>query len=479
MSELINVADLKRLAELDDNIKILSRLITEKVSICEKIDKQIYYVFMADYHFNQKVKKVTTLNDLITVEYFDKNIVYPNDIIMWKQLSNYSVEQYELKKIRAERLIYYNSYCDLNEKMLQKISEIMKSYDDLYKKERLRRTYTSIFGTANDKSRNTKNPSSGEATVMKVLDKLAKKYKFIYFFRHRMSLCRDKLPLEYDFYCVMFENGKLIQWVIEFDGDQHEEKNDIFDFEKNHQHDILKQYYLAEMNIHLLRLNNNNNTATNIVKFIKEILITDKYIIKNKIEPILKLFKDKTEHDGLKNFHKIHNTVGNFVINDKDVVIDEWDDDDMKKIKQLNKKSKHEFYSKKIYFDSEGYVDFKKYENMSSLKQENSEFIRILNKRLKKSEAFMMEDEKIHDDNLSITEDEIAEILKEDLSDVECDEQEIDKIIEETDKEEEKKIMKESIKPNYYSDIMEFMKMISDYNKERLRKSIKKEVVEV
>lgn len=48
------------------------------------------------------------------------------------------------------------------------------------------------------------------------------------------------------------------------------------------------------------------------------------------------------------------------------------------------------------------------------------------------------------------------------------------KIIEETDQEEQ-----ERIKPNYYSDMMEFMKMISDHNRELLKKDIKKRELEV
>lgn len=54
MVGLINAADLKRLTELNDKVKILNKLITEKTKLCQKIEKQIYFALMADYHFNQK-----------------------------------------------------------------------------------------------------------------------------------------------------------------------------------------------------------------------------------------------------------------------------------------------------------------------------------------------------------------------------------------------------------------------------------------
>jgi hypothetical protein len=45
-----------------------------------------------------------------------------------------------------------------------------------------------------------------------------------------------------------------VLFVIEFDGEQHFSDNQFYNFKNSHINDIIKQYYLEEMNIHLLRI---------------------------------------------------------------------------------------------------------------------------------------------------------------------------------------------------------------------------------
>ena len=110
--------------------------------------------------------------------------------------------------------------------------------------------------------------------------------------------------MEYDFYCILLFNGYIYQFVIEFDGGFHlNTKCKISDFCIYHKHDILKQYYLFQRSIHLLRLNDKNNNIDQILKFINKIVGSSEYIIVNRIEPIEEYFQDKSVHSGLKKFY--------------------------------------------------------------------------------------------------------------------------------------------------------------------------------
>jgi hypothetical protein len=149
---------------------------------------------------------------------------------------------------------------------------------------------------------------------MMILDNKNKTIKnFIYFYRQRWDWCKNKNTLEYDFYCILIHSGRVFHFVIEFDGDQHYYSSEFFNSHEQHRRDILKQYYLAELNIHLLRLKNEGNLMKKIINFINGILVTRTYMCVGKIAVDSTLFTDKQIHKGLSYFSEYYLTVKNSV----------------------------------------------------------------------------------------------------------------------------------------------------------------------
>lgn len=154
----------------------------------------------------------------------------------------------------------------------------------------------------------TKCPSLGEQNIMKCLEELKNSYNLYYFYSYRWDFCMDKMQLEYDFYCILIDlkRNHLVQFVIECDGDQHFGESNMYNYEYIHVHDIMKQHYLREMNIHLLRLTNEKHIKKYIVNFIDSIMVTDVYISVNTLKPCAKLFVNNKINDGLKYFYDYH-----------------------------------------------------------------------------------------------------------------------------------------------------------------------------
>jgi hypothetical protein len=191
-------------------------------------------------------------------------------------------------------------------------NNIVANVDDVYNRQRLSECCGNLF-TKSKRSFYSKRPSTGENMVIDFLDKMCHSYRehyqFYYFYSYRWLFCCDKQPLECDFYCFMISMDQMdrnVQFVIEFDGEQHFEATGMNCFEYTHVHDIMKQHYLYEMNIHLLRINNGHNMETSIVSFINRILTSKTYVSVNEIQPIMKYFTNTDKHAGLIKFNKYH-----------------------------------------------------------------------------------------------------------------------------------------------------------------------------
>lgn len=88
-----------------------------------------------------------------------------------------------------------------------------------------------------------KNISKGNVKIADILDEANIPYEI----EKTFETCKDKNVLPFDFYV----NNK---YLIEYDGEQHFDKNTIFDYEYTHQHDLIKSNWCKENNISLIRI---------------------------------------------------------------------------------------------------------------------------------------------------------------------------------------------------------------------------------
>ena len=107
--------------------------------------------------------------------------------------------------------------------------------------------------------------TKSKLSVIKILNKLSEKFDFSYV---RDFIFNEKF--KYDFYCILFYKGNLLQFVIQFD---RKDESDI--------NVLIEQYYLFQMNVHLLRLNGKSNIFSEIKGFWKEITKGHTYVIRN------------------------------------------------------------------------------------------------------------------------------------------------------------------------------------------------------
>ena len=90
---------------------------------------------------------------------------------------------------------------------------------------------------------NHSNISRGNVKIMEILDKNGIEYEI----EKKFSTCADHNPLPFDFYV----NNK---YLIEYDGEQHFDKNSHFDYEYTHKHDLIKSKWCKDNNIQLIRI---------------------------------------------------------------------------------------------------------------------------------------------------------------------------------------------------------------------------------
>jgi len=199
------------------------------------------------------------------------------------------------------------------EKLWKDENKLYDAYDSYRKKYKSCRKYYSKYYKILKK--NSSHPlgisrsSNAEEATLECLHELFANYQLFYFHSHKFYFCRNHIfsLLELDFYCIMIHDKRLIQFVIEIDGLQHQiggfgKKEEYDDINLLHVRDVMKQYYLSQMNIHLLRINNFENIKDQIENFMNDIITTTKYIIVNPTECQDKYFKSKSKHDGLQLF---------------------------------------------------------------------------------------------------------------------------------------------------------------------------------
>lgn len=223
-----------------------------------------------EYFFNKLIHPVLSLHDLTNIKKYRKNVL---PVLLDSFQKENIVEN--LQSLWKDESKLYNTYSALR----KKYKLCRKYYFDNYK---------ILKGSANHPLGAGKS-SDAEEITLNCLHELIKKFQMFYFHSHKFYFCRNHIffLLEFDFYCIMIYNDRLIQFVIEIDGIQHKTngfcKNKNHDFNSQNVRDIMKQYYLSQLNIHLLRISDFQNISEQINVFIVSIITTTKYIIANPI----------------------------------------------------------------------------------------------------------------------------------------------------------------------------------------------------
>jgi hypothetical protein len=238
---------------------------------------------IVEYLFNKPLEKVSSYYNLMAINY------------------DSSVKLVRLEKKGSTEFDYYFSLLNKN------FNNFSDKYD-LYEK------YIKIYEQQHDKNFNNllkfdylpvlSKSTIHERKIIQILngiyDAIDDKYHCLYKWNFMVEgeyTNLMKLPtvnyqqsFVYDFYGITLWHNQLVQFVILFDDDSHFDST-VETFEKIHHDDILKQYMLYQMNIHLLRLNKRSDLKKEIYSFIKRIRISTKYIIEGKIKPISRFFQ--------------------------------------------------------------------------------------------------------------------------------------------------------------------------------------------
>jgi hypothetical protein len=108
----------------------------------------------------------------------------------------------------------------------------------------------------------------------------------------------------YNFFGLYADEHRMRLFVITFDDATHfNRKSDEFSI--IHTNDIMMQFQLHCMDIHLLRLNKNSDIREETMTFLNSIIKTNTYIVMNCIKPIKKLF-DTSDNSQVINFCKTY-----------------------------------------------------------------------------------------------------------------------------------------------------------------------------
>lgn len=203
--------------------------------------------------------------------------------------------------------------------------------------------------------------SNNEKLILKTLSRLEDKYELEYIYKwsfvsegEHLNLS-SKIPIKYsqefvyDFYGISTYNDKLTQFVIEYSREN---------LAGEHVIDVMKQYMLYQMNVHLLRLTRESDIKTEIKNFIKKIINTKEYVIVNGIKPISKLFIGRT-NDELVRF---------------------YDDYQYNHIAYLKNPKRNEIYEVKVDEVDNEIISYKPYDEKSSVS--NDVFNKLVNKKI-------------------------------------------------------------------------------------------------
>ena len=110
------------------------------------------------------------------------------------------------------------------------------------------------------------NISRGNVKIADILDEANIQYTV----EQKFSTCKDQKELPFDF----FVNN---EYLIEYDGKQHFDKESVFDYEYTHKHDEIKNNWCKENNIPLIRIPYTHYEKLSIKDLVLE---TSEFIIK-------------------------------------------------------------------------------------------------------------------------------------------------------------------------------------------------------
>lgn len=284
------------------------RLCDNKLKICQKtckeLSEKLFDNLLFKYYINsESTIYVKSLKKLCQYDLADKYVNLIPYISCKFHVKTYKKVYDEYLIIRTKYYELMDTYNKTKNKVLNITNKIIKGVADLIKRDKLISVRNECFKMETFKG-TIRKISTGEKQVRKVLDLIAIDYEFYYFPAHKWKFCKNQQMLEFDFYCVLFFKEVVYHWVIEFDGIQHYDQSSYYASRENHVRDIIKQYYLAELNVHLLRLKNKKLDVIHeeINNFINIVINSKTYVAINPIIPIMEYFEDTKIHSGLKYF---------------------------------------------------------------------------------------------------------------------------------------------------------------------------------
>ena len=217
---------------------------------------------------------------------YDDEFTEVDVISVYRQIILTDNELYELFGILSILQYKQNMLCDCYIKFMGPYSLLWKSYNIMKGIPGIICPFKFLLS------------SQGEMYIINILKKLQEHYTLFYLYKHKWYFCKNKGLLEFDFYCFLFYNNRLIQFVIEFDGDFHRLKPSDPRFKQYHINDIIKQYYLLQLNVYLIRVKT-FLTLEEWDNLIQQMINTSRYFKYGEIKPVECLFYNR------KNINKI------------------------------------------------------------------------------------------------------------------------------------------------------------------------------
>ena len=193
---------------------------------------------------------------------------FSNNILTLDDLCSKELEPFNIKPFK------------INGQLIKKIIEYNDSYTILSNKIELLRQLN---------QENAPKFYMGEDIVINALNELKKKYSIFYFYKYEIPICKD---IEFNFFVIIIHNNKLYQFVIELE--RFSKTHYSLQYVEYHKMSVMKDYFLYQMNLHLLRILTHQFETINklITNFIKKILKATTYLIINKTVPERKYLED-------------------------------------------------------------------------------------------------------------------------------------------------------------------------------------------
>lgn len=194
-----------------------------------EIDKQNIIAAYSTSSSTELAKQYNVSRGMITKLWYDANlkgkqfINQTNTIDLTNQIFGKWTVLYKTDKRSVNGGIYWHCKCECG-----------REKDILSQSLRLGRSLS---------CGNHSNISRGNVKISEILDENGIEYEI----EKKFSTCVDKTYLPFDF----FVDNK---YLIEYDGEQHYNKESIFDYEYTHKHDIIKSEWCKNNNIPLIRI---------------------------------------------------------------------------------------------------------------------------------------------------------------------------------------------------------------------------------